>query len=101
MKDSWNQHKIRPTKYADAPHGKPDILYFLPGRHGTNEYKTVCNQQDLMLAESLTADVLTFGCSRVFSELAMLVMRENHIEFATSKDEAELLYLELVRKLHR
>ncbi len=54
-----------------------------------------------MLAESLTADVLTFGCSRVFSELAMLVMRENHFEFATSKDEAELLYLELVRKLHR
>ena len=52
-----------------------------------------------MLAESLTADLSTCGCSRAFSELAMLVMRENHFKFATNKDEAELLYLELVHKI--
>eukprot|EP00112_Aurelia_sp_Birch-Aquarium-sp1_P017080 Seg3932.3 transcript_id=Seg3932.3/GoldUCD/mRNA.D3Y31 product="hypothetical protein" protein_id=Seg3932.3/GoldUCD/D3Y31 len=98
VKDNWNHHKIRPNKYADAPHGKPDLLYFLPGRHGTNEYKTNCNRQDVLLAESLTGDLSTFGCSGAFSELALLLMKENFYGFPTTKDEAELLYLQLVEK---
>ena len=101
VKDNWNHHKIRPNKYADAPppHGKPDLLCFLPGMHGTNGHKTDCNREDFLLAESLTEGLSTFGSSRTFSELALILMKENFYEFATTKDEAELLYLQLIEKI--
>lgn len=33
----WNTHKIRPYPDQETPHGKPDVLFFLPQLKGTDE----------------------------------------------------------------
>ena len=30
----WNQHKVRESNQAEAPGGKPDLLFFMPGIYG-------------------------------------------------------------------
>lgn len=32
--NNWNSHTIRATRSAECPHGKPNILYLLPGENG-------------------------------------------------------------------
>lgn len=32
----WNDHTVRPTKNAECPHGKPNILYALPQEKGSS-----------------------------------------------------------------
>lgn len=31
---AWNNHRIRQSRMADAPGGRPEILYHLPNLHG-------------------------------------------------------------------
>ena len=31
----WNTHKIRPYSQQETPHGKPDVLFFLPQLKGS------------------------------------------------------------------
>ena len=38
----WNQHTIDSKSSAEAPKGKPDILYYLPERLGTQEFWCKC-----------------------------------------------------------
>ena len=30
----WNNHRIRPSKKADAPAGVPDVMYYCPSIYG-------------------------------------------------------------------
>lgn len=30
----WNLHRIRPSRYAEAPGGVPEVLYFIPQQSG-------------------------------------------------------------------
>ena len=32
----WNSHRIRSSKMAEVPAGKPDVLYHFPELHGKN-----------------------------------------------------------------
>ncbi|XP_052097289.1 uncharacterized protein LOC127732248 [Mytilus californianus] len=34
-RQDWNQHKIRQTRQAESPGGKPDLLYYIPELSGT------------------------------------------------------------------
>ncbi|XP_069126482.1 uncharacterized protein [Argopecten irradians] len=35
----WNEHRIRPSRNADGPFGKPDVLYYQPEVFATKDYK--------------------------------------------------------------
>lgn len=30
----WNQHKVRASRNAESPPGKPDLMYYLPHMYG-------------------------------------------------------------------
>ena len=39
IKEMWNNHRIRNSRNAKYPGGRPDILYFNPAAVGATDYK--------------------------------------------------------------
>jgi len=60
----WNTHKIRPYSQQETPHGKPDVLFFLPQLKDTRDYKTLVDREDLEVARELCCkDRNDWGCA--------------------------------------
>ncbi|KAF5887205.1 uncharacterized protein DAT39_022327 [Clarias magur] len=38
VKESWNSHLIRPSRNQRVPHGRPEVMYFLPELYNTQDY---------------------------------------------------------------
>ena len=93
----WNHHKIRPTKGADAPHGRPDLMYYLPWKYGGSDKKCQFDLTDVNLTESMYAVRSNrFCCSDDIEQLASMLMTEHHLLWPRNRQQAEDLYLELV-----
>ena len=94
----WNLHKIRPSTNADSPHGRPDTIYHIPRTTATRDYGNQVSEEDIEVAIEMCAVQRPIsGCSREFSELAEILMEENRLVQPHNKDEAEQLYLILLR----
>ena len=93
----WNHHRIRPSKGAEGPSGRPNLMYLLPDTFNGVDRKVSIDLTELHLATSTYAKVPDqFCCSEEFSELARIIMTEKALAWPNNKDEAEILYFELV-----
>jgi transposase len=94
----WNLHKIRPSTNADSPHGRPDTMYYMPMATATRDYGSRVSEEDIEVAIEMCAVQRPIsGCSREFNQLAEIIMEENGLVQPNNKDEAEQLYLILLR----
>ena len=41
VKCEWNIHRVRPSPFAEAPGGKPDVLFFAPEVSGQLDVMTL------------------------------------------------------------
>lgn len=94
----WNLHSIRSQKLAEAPHGKPDVLFFIPQTVGARDYGTKINKDDVKICLEL------YGCERKvcsneFAELARLLKPD--LLRPMDADSALKLYFELIQLLRR
>ena len=93
----WNLHNIRPSRNTESPSGRPDTMYFVPEITGTLDYKTDVDLDDLEVAkEMFSSDRPVHGCSRAFSELAVMLMQDNRLNHPSNAEEATALYLNLL-----
>ena len=93
----WNQHRIRPLKGAEGPHGRPSLMYDLPEKFGGVERKVSIDSMDLALAVSTySVAPKQFCCSDDFNELATLLMSEHNMEWPVTRQDCEDLYLKLL-----
>jgi len=91
-------HKIRPSTNADSPHGRPDTIYHIPRTTATRAYGNRVSEEDIEVAIEMCAVQRPIsGCSCEFSELAEILLEENGLVQPNNKDEAEQLYLILLR----
>ena len=98
--DYWNDCKIRTFRLSDAPDGRPSVMYKLPEKYDIEDHKIPVNTIDLNLAKSLySAASSQFCCSDEFSELALMIMEDLHLQIRTSFKEAEKLYFKLVEEI--
>ena len=96
----WNLHKIRPSTNADSPHGRPDILYHIPLTSGTRDFGSQVVDEDIEIAREMCAvEQPASGCCHTFNELAGIIMEENGLFPPNNKEQAEELYLVLIRKI--
>lgn len=89
----WNLHHIRPSTNNDSPPGKPDVLYFLPEKHHSIDYKKAFSPIDLNVAETVFGKRSSpYGCLAPFAELARMLMVEHNLREPNTADEAKDLY---------
>lgn len=89
----WNLHYIRNSTNNDSPHGRPDVLYFLPENRQTVDYKKAFNPMDLNVAESVCGKQKPeYGCLAPFGQLARMLMLEHNLPEPNNADEAKNLY---------
>jgi len=94
---NWNLHNIRPSTNQESPSGKPDIMYFLPERYSTTDYKKDVDWIDLDIAESTCGEQNPpMGCHPSFAELATMIMQENNLSEPEDASEAKELYNQLL-----
>lgn len=94
----WNTHKIRPYSHQETPHGKPDVLFFLPQLKDTRDYKTLVDREDMEVVRELYCKERTeYGCSDEIAEFFIMLMEENGISNEiNTPEEARELYLVLL-----
>ena len=98
--DYWNNHKIRTSKLAESPDGRPSIIYESPEKYNAEDHKIPVNMVDLNLAKRLYSAALSqFCCSDKFSELALMMMEDLNLQMPSSFKEAENLYFKLVEEI--
>jgi len=89
----WNLHHIRPSTNSESTSGRPDVLYFLPEKTETIDYKRAFDPVDLQVAESVCGEQRPpYGCLTPFAELARMIMLEHNLFEPSSVDEAKDLY---------
>ena len=76
-KNLWNSHYIRKSRNAEAPPGRPNVLYFTPHLSNGEDFKNPINDLDLNIAKEKSEEPLTFGCRHDASDFAFLVMNEH------------------------
>ena len=97
----WNLHNIRPSSNAEMPSGRPDTMYFVPEITGTQDYKVAVDLDDLDVAiEMFPLDRPRYGCSPLFSELALMLMEDNELSPPSNVEEAMALYLNLLNLIN-
>ena len=93
----WNLHKIRPSRNAESPGGRPDLLYHVPDLTGARDLIIPVSHEDVDMAEQLCGvRSPEHGCSEEFVELASLIMEEKGHTMPTSPDNALVLFCTLI-----
>lgn len=95
----WNSHYVRKTKNADAPPGRPDVLYYTPALSRGYECKFPLSDTDFSLPKSYTENSTLFGCTDEMLEFASIVMKENNMDFSTSAQEGKELFTLIIEEL--
>ena len=96
----WNLHRIRPSTNNTSPHGRPDMLYFLPEMSNTRDYKHEIDMDDIDIAREMCCyDQPQTTCSPEFNALATFIMAEEGFNMPTSGNEARDLYLALINEI--
>lgn len=90
----WNLHDVRSQRVAEAPHGKPDVLFFIPETFGARNYGTVVNKNDVKLCMELYGSAREVCCPE-FKELVYLLKPD--IQVPVDTISALELYLELTQ----
>ncbi|XP_050419248.1 uncharacterized protein LOC126832494, partial [Patella vulgata] len=92
IRKDWNQHKMRPTKGAECPAGKPDLLYFTPQLFDTVDYKTEVAVEDLDSFSQFCKFYGPNGCLREFENVCSELLVQAGKEMPNDPEEALELY---------
>jgi len=94
MKDYWNTHRIRKSKYA-AVAGSPDIMYFLPEEYGQTDCLFQFSSQKLVEMKSKLESALEQD-DPIWEEYFIYVMDRNGLSPPATVQEAGALFQSLV-----
>ena len=99
MKILWNNHRIRYTRNAECPAGRPNVIYFAPERFGGRNGAMAIDQSQLNIAKPHCKKSSIFGCSEEFLQLVSITMSENNLSMPGNPDEARSLFEFLVQQI--
>ena len=99
MKILWNNHRIRYTRNAECPAGRPNVIYFAPERFGGRNGAMAIDQSQLNIAKPYCKKSSIFGCSEEFLQLVSIIMSENNLSMPGNPDEARSLFEFLVQQI--
>ena len=92
----WNIHRIRPSRNAESPPGRPDVLYFNPQERINNYLVPVSTDEIDIANETCCRRPSERGCTAEFNELATMIIEDEALSMPTNWVEAKELYLALL-----
>jgi hypothetical protein len=94
---NWNLHRIRHTRNAESPPGRPDALYFNPQERQVQDCLVPVDVDERDIASEMGCRrPLERGCSADFNELATMVMEDEALSMLSNATEAKYLYIALL-----
>ena len=95
IRQLWNAHPIRKSRNAHVPHGKPDIIYYIPEIFGGRDLLCTFSGDELdVLSELLTRSAP--DCHDLFHELFEILIEEGGQNMPTCLPEADALLVYLL-----
>ncbi|XP_048749877.2 uncharacterized protein LOC125661760 [Ostrea edulis] len=88
----WNQHRMRHTKSAELPGGKPDLMFYVPQLYDTLDYKIEIDEADVDAAEDFCVRQSASGCLEEFEVECKNILLENSWSHPSNHKEALALY---------
>lgn len=89
----WNSHRIRQSRNAVAPNGRPLMMYHLPQLFGAIDYLKPVSQDAVDACREECLQRGPYSCDETVFTLSCLLMEENHLHPPTTPDEAIELYM--------
>ena len=96
IKEMWNSHRIRNSRNAKYPGGRPDILYVNSAAVGTTDYKFSLAGGKLDQALRFCVYPSLVNCAEDFLSLASLIMIEENLRAPKNTQEAKFLFPRLI-----
>lgn len=93
---NWNIHRIRPSRNAESPPDRPDVLYFNPPGRVDNHLVPVGMDEINIANETCCRRALERGCSAEFNDLAAMIIEDEALSMPTNWIEAKELYSALL-----
>jgi hypothetical protein len=94
VKEHWNSHKITKSPYSIV-HGVPDIMYFLPEYHGSDECLVDVSQEQIDAMEE-HCEIQELG-ENIHHEYFVYVLETEGLAYPINEGEAMTLYQRLVQ----
>ncbi|GAA6092351.1 uncharacterized protein LOC107714737, partial [Tachysurus ichikawai] len=89
----WHTHRIRPSRNAVSPCGRPVMMYTLPQLFGAREHLKEASQQKIQVCREECRERGPYPCDNTVFDICCLAMAENNLHPPTSPEEAIDLYM--------
>ncbi|XP_033646897.1 uncharacterized protein LOC117306426 [Asterias rubens] len=93
--DVWNTHIISPSKNENVPHGRPNVMYFVPELYNTKNYTQGITQDDLDECEEECIFRGSIPCDEDVFRLCSFIMAKRHLTLSHDAYSGLELYLVL------
>ncbi|XP_053302891.1 uncharacterized protein LOC128461802 [Pleuronectes platessa] len=88
----WNTHRIRSSRNAVSPGGRPVMMYTIPQLFGAREYLKEVSQQKIQACREECLQRGPCPCDNTVFDICCFVMAETNLHPPTSPEEAIELY---------
>lgn len=89
----WNCHRIRPSRNAVSPSGRPLLMHSIPQLFGSTDHLKAVHPQQVQLCREECLPRGPFPCEETVFDICCLIMSENHLHPPTTAEEVMELYL--------
>ena len=92
----WNTHNIQRQRRCEVEGGKPDVMFFMPEAHGSNDYLSYVDMQDVTDCKEIYAE----ACADYDNEINELItlLKPDYVP-PLDEYEALELYVEIMHLL--
>jgi len=93
----WNGYKIRSTKNAIAPSGRPTSMFYLPHLWNSESYLFDLQDENISLCKDECVFVSELVCDETIFQLCHILIEENNLVVTNSNGAYDVvnLYIEL------
>lgn len=95
MVEVWDSHLIRPSRNYRVPHGRPNIMYSVPGLYVTRDYKCLVPPVDIERQAEECVFRENIPCDSDIYEVCHDIMTERGLVLPNTPEECIDLYLVL------
>ena len=71
--ETWDSHKIRPSRNDNVPHGRPNVMFMLPSLYGSDDYINRVSLNDLSVCRNISVYRSSVACDSDVFKLCTLL----------------------------
>ena len=99
VKVLWNNHHIRKVRIGECPSGHPNVIFFAPELNNGRDVGKRLSRNYASIARFFCKEPKLHGCSKEFTELSQILMREHGMSLPSNVEESEHLLVFLINQI--